>query len=315
VTNLQRLEAELRETEREQREALNSLGTLEVDLAAARAGVSVPGGPASPGPSSTEQELERARAELARIRGIYTDSHPDIRSQVLRVESLERALAAEASNATPTRAAAIAQAQLTVSRLESQVASARSQATSLAEQQRQLRGQIAQIENQVLRVPQVERGLAALQRDYQAAQAKYDEIRAKQMTAQVAENLEGGQQAETFSVLEPPLLAEYPIKPNRKKLVALGFFVAVAAAAGMAFLLENLFARVRGPGAVTAITGKRPMVVVPYIITSSETREMQLLRQRAVWIAVAAGVLLLGLVHTMITPLHTMLINVFSSLG
>lgn len=315
VSNLQRLESELREAERLQRTALDDLRNLEVDLAAARSGVTLPGAAVTQGPSSTELELERARAELARIRGIYTDSHPDIRTQSLRVESLERALAAESSNATPARAAAAAQAQLTVSRLEARVDTARAQAEAYGAQQRQLRRDIAQIEAQILRAPQVERGLAALQRDYQSAQSKYEEIRAKQMTAQVAENLEGGQRGESFSVLEPPLLPEYPIKPNRKKMVALGFFLAIAAAGGIAFLLETLFSRVRGASAITAITGKRPLVVVPYIVTTNESRQMQMLRQRGIWIAAGLGLLFLAMVHTMITPLHTMLINLFSRLG
>jgi succinoglycan biosynthesis transport protein ExoP len=315
ASSIQRLETELRETERQQRTALDELRTLEVDLAAARAGVSLPGVSMVPSPSSTEQELERARAELARIRAIYTDSHPDIRTQTLRVQSLERALAAEASTATPTRSAAAAQAQLTVSRLEARMETARAQANVFGDQQRRLRRDIAQLEADVLRAPQVERGLAALQRDLQGAQAKYEEIRAKQMTAQVAENLEGGQQAESFSVLEPPLLPEYPIKPNRKKMVALGFFLALAAAGGIAFLLETLFARVRGAEAVTAITGKRPMVIVPYIVTATETRQAQVMRTRAIWMAAGAGLVFLAVIHTMITPLHTVLINLFSRLG
>lgn len=315
VTNLQRLETELRDAERQQRTAQDELRSLEVDLAAARSGVAMPGVTPSQTPSSTEQELDRARAELARIRGIYTEDHPDVRTQSLRVQSLERALAGETANATPARAAAAAQAQLAVARLETRVENARAQAETFGAIQRQLRRDIAQIESQILRAPQVERGLATLQRDYQSAQAKYEEIRAKQMSAQVAENLEGGQQAESFRVLEPPLLPEHPIKPERKKLVALGFFAALAAAGGIAFLLETLFARVRGVGALTAITGKRPMVVVPYIVTTGETRQLQMLRQRAVWIAMGAGVLVLAVVHTTVAPLHTLLINLFSRLG
>ena len=108
VTNLQRLESELRDAERQQRTAQDELRSLEVDLAAARSGVSMPGVTPSQAPSSTEQELDRARAELARIRGIYTEDHPDVRTQSLRVQSLERALASETSNATPARAAAAA---------------------------------------------------------------------------------------------------------------------------------------------------------------------------------------------------------------
>ena len=48
-------------------------------------------------------------------------------------------------------------------------------------------------------------------RDHETAQKKYDEIRAKEMTAQVAESLEDDQKAERFSLLEPPLFPDKPI--------------------------------------------------------------------------------------------------------
>lgn len=315
VASIQSLEADLRESERERNAALDELRTLEVELRAARAGIVAPGLAAGAAPSSTAQELDRAKAELARISGIYTQSHPDVRAQLRRIETLERAVAAEATASNPARAAAEAQMQLAVSRLEVQVATARARADLQADQQRNLRNTIAQLRSQILRAPQVERDLAALQRDYDSAQAKYDDLRAKQLTAQVAENLEGGQQAERFTLLEPPLLPEYPIKPNRKKMVALGFFVALAAAAGVVFLLEKMFARVRGANAVHAITGLRPLVVVPHISTAAEIRAASALRRRLVWSLAAGGLLCIALVHYLIIPLNTLLFQLFAPLG
>ncbi len=92
LSNIQSLESELRAAEREQRVALDELQTLEVELAGARSGVMMPGVAGTPGPSVAEQELERARADLARIRGIYTEDHPDVRAQQRQIETLERSL-------------------------------------------------------------------------------------------------------------------------------------------------------------------------------------------------------------------------------
>jgi hypothetical protein len=78
-------------------------------------------------------------------------------------------------------------------------------------------------------------------------------------------------------------MPEYAVKPERRKLVALGFFVAIAVAVGMVLVLEKLFGRVQGMTAVTALTGQRPMVVVPYITTAEETRSLELLRKRVYW--------------------------------
>lgn len=315
LSNIQTLESDLRAAERDHRVALDELRTLEVELTGARSGVMLPGTVTTPGPTATDQELDRAKSELARLQGIYTEDHPDVRAQRRQIETLERALRSDSSVSTPARDAAVAQARLVVSRLEARVATARARADLLADQQRNLRGTIGQLRAQVSRSPQVERDLAALQRDYDAAQTQYEDLRAKQMSAQVVENLEGGRQGDRFTLLEPALLPEYAVKPSRKKIVAQGFFLALAAGVGVMGLLEFLFARVRGINAVTALTGQRPMVVIPYIETRSEVEQAWAPRKRAIAIASGVGVLGLAAVHLLITPLHTLLISLFSRMG
>lgn len=259
------MEADLRNVERDHRLAVSELRSLEVDLDAARRGVLMPGVVAERGPTQTEQELDRARTELAGLRAIYSENHPDVRSLLRRIPSLEQAVASESRVQTPSRNAAKDQATLAVSRLEAQVQAARSRVELLASQQSTLRGSIGQLRVQAIRAPQLERQLVGLQRDYDAARAKYEELRTQLLSAQVVENLEGGQQAERFTLLEPPLLAEWPIKPDRRKVVTAGFMAAVAAAVGVAFLLEMLLGRVWGANALTAAVNQRPLAVIPYI--------------------------------------------------
>jgi hypothetical protein len=167
----------------------------------------------------------------------------------------------------------------------------------------------------VTRAPLVERDLAALQRDHDAARAQYEDLRSKQLSAQIVQNLEGEQQGERFTLLEPPLIPEYPIKPNRRKIVALGFFLALAAGVGIAVLLEVVFARVRGVNALTALTSQRPMVVIPYITTLAETHSTHLLRRRFIGLMAGLGLAGILVIHTLFVPLHTLLISLFSRLG
>lgn len=315
LSNIQSLESDLRATEREHRLALDELQNLQVELTGARAGLVAPGAGTATAPSATEQELDRARSELARIRGIYTEDHPDVRAQQRQISMLEQALRAESNVSSPTRDVAAAQARLAVSRIEARIETARARAELLADQQRNLRSSIAQQRSEVQRAPQVERDLAALQRDYEAARAQYEDLRSKQMSAQLVQNLEGEQKGERFSLLEPPQLPEYPVKPERRKLVALGFFVALAAAAAVVLVLEKLFGRVRGVTALTALTGQRPLVVIPYISTSAELKAAGALRKRAAFVVAGAGLVVLLIIHTMILPLQTLLISVFSHLG
>lgn len=313
MNSLQRLETELRNTERDQRAAQDELRSLEIELSSAKAGVGVPG---SSGTASAAQELAQARADLARASATYTDNHPDVRALKRKIEGLEKTVAKEQGAAPAGSAGTItSQADLAVARLESRIASLRSQISLLGNQQSSLRGKIGQMEGQMLQAPQVERGLANLMRDQESARRKFEEIRSKQMSAQVSENLEDEQKAERFSLLEPPLAPDRPIKPNRKKMIALGFFLAAAAAAGIVILLESLYGRVRGVEAVTAITGQRPIVVVPYITMVSELNQRRrLLKRAAVAAAVAVPVVLLAL-HFLYMPLDLVLTKILVRLG
>lgn len=310
--SLQSMEADLRVVERDHRVALSELRSLEVDLAAAKRGVMAPGAVTSAGPSQTEQELDRARTQLAGLRAVYSDSHPDVRSLERRIQGLEQAVAAEARVQTPSRTAAREQADLAASRLAAQVEAARSRVELLANQQVQLRSSIGQLRSQTARAPQLEQQLAGLQRDYDAAKAKYEELRTQLLSAQVVENLEGGQQAERFTLLEPPLMPEYPVKPSRRKIILAGFAVALGAAAAMALLLEMLQARVWGANAVTAIVNQRPMASIPYIETSAEIKAVGAWRQRALYVASGLAVLALVVIHVWVMPLQDVLVYLTS---
>lgn len=300
MNSQQRMETELRDTERDQRAAQDELRGLEIELASAKAGIGVPG---SAGAQSAQQELIKARAELARAAAIYTENHPDVRALKRKIEGLEKSVAEEKNTGSGGNGAINSAADLQVARLESRMAFLRSQISLLDKQQAGLRGKIGQLEGQMLQAPQVERGLADLLRDQEAARRKYEEIRSKQMSAQVAENLEDEQKAERFTLLEPPLAPDTPIKPNRKKMIALGFFLAAACSAGAVTLLETLNGRVRGVEAVTAIVGQRPIVTIPYIKLKSELQQRRQVMVR-VGIAVALIIpLLLLAVHFLYMPL------------
>jgi uncharacterized protein involved in exopolysaccharide biosynthesis len=98
------------------------------------------------------------------------------------------------------------------------MSAAQDRIASLAEQKRELTSKIEGYEAEILEAPQVERGLVTLMRDHDNARKKYEEIRAKEMGAKITESLEQENKAERFVLLEPPLMPEKPIKPNRKKI-------------------------------------------------------------------------------------------------
>jgi polysaccharide biosynthesis transport protein len=309
MSSIQRTESELREIDREYRAVQEELRFLNLELASARAGTGV--GSAPGGALSPAQELERTRAEYARLSSLYTPNHPDVRAAKRKIEQLEKSIASPEGGTSTARTSG----DPSVDRVEGRIASAKARAGVLAQQQGALRAKLNSMEREVLKAPQVERGLSSLERDHQNAEKKYDEIRAKQRTAQVSESLEGDKKAERFTLLEPPVMPDSPIKPNRKKLIVLGFFVAMAAACGSVILLENISGGVRGIEALESITPVPLLAVIPYIQVGEEVAKRERLIKRALIAAGAFLLIMLLALHIFYLPLDILVMKALGRLG
>jgi polysaccharide biosynthesis transport protein len=160
--------------------------------------------------------------------------------------------------------------------------------------------------------PEVEKGLFSLMRDYENAKAKYEEVKSKQINAKIAENLEQENKAERFVVLEPPIFPDKPIKPNRKKIIALGVFGGLGIALGLVFLLEIVNARVRGVDALEAITKVRTLVALPYIYTQAEIKRKQYFYRYIIIGVLVLIVISSILVHFLVMPLDILLVKVLN---
>jgi uncharacterized protein involved in exopolysaccharide biosynthesis len=151
----------------------------------------------------------------------------------------------------------------------------------------QLAARIANLEQRQLETPGVERDYSALQRELQAEQTKYADVRQKLLEAQLAQNLETEQKGERFTLIEPPLLPQEPVRPNRPAIFALGLLGALAVAVGLLLLLEVLDTRIRGRRQVVSLVGAPPLAIIPWVAEERESRRFGLWRRPAA--ASAAG--------------------------
>ena len=268
---LQRTEIELANLDREYKATENELQRLELELSAAKSGKDIAETPSN--------RLKQLKAEYRQASINYKDTHPTIRALKRKIEMLEKGQLSEEDMATPTSGVAINDEL--VLKLDTLITTTKDKLKSLDDQRKPMRKKIALYEKQIIKTPQVELGLSSLLRDHGNAKKKYEEIQAKQMTAQIAENLEGENKSERFSLIDPPLLADKPIKPNRAKILMLGLVMAIGAAGGIAFLLEILNQRIRGKGALTIVLGHSPLVEIPYIMTGDEHLRRKLLIKKS----------------------------------
>jgi polysaccharide chain length determinant protein (PEP-CTERM system associated) len=306
MSMLSRAELEFREVDRDYKNAQEELRLLQLELSAANAGLATkPDG--STRPIEQPQDLGSLKAEYARLLTKYTEAHPDVVAIKRKIQALQDAGAGSGAGAVAVN--------LDVARAQAKITAAQDNIASLAQQKRDLSQKMSGYEADILEAPQVERGLVTLMRDHDNARKKYEEIRNKEMGAKITESLEQENKAERFVLLEPPLLPEKPVKPNRKKIVALGLVLAPAGGGALVMLLEMLNQRVRSVGALESVLGKRVLVAVPFIATQAELAR----RRKWLTILIASGVLLaivlLLVVHLFFMPLDLLLIKTLSRFG
>ena len=261
------------------------------------------------GESPTEQHarLDALRKELVIAQKTYTDEHPDVKSLKRQIASLEDQLnhPTSTSASAPKSSTAIPDNPAYIT-LQSQLEAAGSELNSLKVKRKLLGDKIAEYEQRLLQTPQVEREYAGLVRDLDNSTRRYQEIKAKQMSAEIAQAMEQERKGEKFTLIDPPILPEEPISPNRPAIIFLALVLAMGAGVGTAAVAESMDTAVRGAKGVISILSTAPLVVIPYFTSSAEiAREKR--RQRLLIVGLIVGfIAVLALIHFLYSPLDVL---------
>jgi polysaccharide biosynthesis transport protein len=273
------------------------------------------------------ERLRALQAQYASASAVYGPEHPDIRRlkreiATLTAETSTSSKRAEATELEKPGAAADTsgkQASLdTVLRpdnpayiaLTSQIAGVKRELNQLAILKDDLRAQQRTYDARLVQIPDIEREYYELTRDYQNAQTRYREVKAKQMQAEVSQELEKDLKAERFSLGEPAHLPERPVSPNRPAIVLIGLIAALGGGLSLAALRDAFDASVKGPLELARIATVPILTAIPYI----ETRWEKLGKRRRTWMAVAlllflTVAVLIG-IHVFLKPLSLLLDSV-----
>ncbi len=202
-------------------------------------------------------ELASARAELTAARQRYTDNHPEVvrlRQEVADLEAQQAEAGADDELLTDTEI-----------RLRADLATALAEVESLQAARQEQTRQIAELEAAISRLPQVELDYSAISRDLSNLQAQYQSVKAQELDARVALQVENERRGQRFVPIESPSLPVSPHSPNRGVIVFLGVVLSLFIATLLAATLEALDNTVRGRSGVSAVFGAAPLAMIPVI--------------------------------------------------
>ncbi len=258
-------------------------------------------GSAGAGPDA--EKLDEARLELRRLTERYAADHPDVLKQKRVVESMEQAQAQ--AGAQPPRTAS-ARPNAGVISLDAQIQAANQEIRDLRARRVEVAARMAAYGKSIRETPGVEQVYRDLVRDYDNAMRKYQELRAKQMEADVAVELEKDRKGERFSLIEPPQFPEKPSEPNRRKLLAMAMIGSIGGGLGAGVLAESMNRSVTSPRSLASLLEAPVLGVVPRVqdeAARARRRRWLLLALAAALLATAIG---LAAVHFLYAPLDTL---------
>ena len=257
------------------------------------------------GTDAIANELKVLNGELAQKRRKYTAEHPDIVALESKIDRLNTEL--NRVKNLPQQSYHLQQPDNPIYiTIMSQLAGVESEMESIKDQRVRVQEKISELEKSLYEAPQVEREYLILKRDYENAVSRYQETKAKQMHADVAKQLESESKGERFTLIDPAVLPEEPISPNRPAIVFLGFVLALGCGFGFAIVADAISGSVRGARGVQRLLGSLPLSVIPYEMNLQDKAKTKRIKKRIVILFVLVILFALLFIHFVVSPLDVL---------
>jgi len=269
------------------------LANLDAFLPSMGAGVSQP--------VTSRQQLVLVKSEYAILQGKYSENHPDIKRLKRQIKSLEAELATSTSDKKTEKSQYKSPLYL---KINSKIDSSEREVRRLFSRKNDIREKLGVFEKRVAETHQIKRAYNDLIRDYDNNLAKYKELRAKELQASLSQNLEAENKGESFTLIEPPSVANKPEKPNRPKILVMGVIASIGVGLGLALLFDILVSGVRGYSEIGRILGASPLVVVPLLTTEKVIVKKVRSRYKRVYWLLALIVLIVVCFHFLVMDLE-----------
>jgi polysaccharide biosynthesis transport protein len=266
------------------------------------------------GTSDRLRQLSEAKAKLAALKERYSPTYPDVVSLQHEIEGLEKAVQTDAAAPAEKTSSEHADNPVYI-QVKGQLDALTVDRASEVKKRDELQAKLNDYDKRMAQSPEVERQYREMEREMEAAQLKYQEILSKQTEAQVAENLEAERKGEKFTMIEPPLLPEKPVSPNRLLILMAGLVAALCLGFGAVVAHEALDGSVRGPGDIRQLLQVPALASIPVIVTAADRARYKRFLLFSSSGGIAALLLIVLCVHFFVRPLDVVWLSLWRRFG
>ena len=214
-------------------------------------------------------ELTTKKAELALLLKQYSGKHPDVLRLQKQITALQHSMTTV--NETESTNTSILPDNPAYITLKAQLQSIQAEVGSLAYTRNQLAKKAEELRISLRQAPLVEKEYTDLIQELDNTNLRYREVSAREMEAEISEQLEVERKGERFTLIDPPQEPLEPISPNRGAILFLGFVFAAAGGFGSVFLAEMLGSTINNEKTIASILGVLPLSSIPYLESKEES--------------------------------------------
>lgn len=201
---------------------------------------------------SRDPVVSSAEQALASARAVYAESHPDV---VIARQRLAEARELAKSNTQ----------KLPLDQIDQQIAFNNSQVAALRAAKAQELAQLSSARTAQSRAPLIQTQIADLQSTLSGLNEQYGDVSNKLLAARAGARAEDEQMGEKLSVVDPPVVPDAPVWPDRLLISLMGIGGGIALGLGLALAIEILLRPIRDPGALSRLVGTAPLATIPVI--------------------------------------------------
>jgi len=225
------------------------------------------------GLAGEKKRLDDLKNELAALRSRLGSGHPDVVKLQREVANLSDELNKAKGNPLSTRLTGESSSNPVYINLKTQRDTINLKIKHLVNEKRNMKKKMYYYQTRIEKGPLVEKEYESLVTDYDNAKQKYNEIMSKLMEATVARGMEQTQHGERFTIIEPANKPEDPEKPNRKKVLMMGLFLAICAGGGLAYVQEIMDHSIKTAHELDAISHIPVLSSIPMMATGEEKKQ------------------------------------------
>jgi polysaccharide biosynthesis transport protein len=242
-----------------------------------------------------EDRLARIEERIGQLLLSYTEHYPEVLRLRIEADELRRRLENNDAPAAGTSTMEMTMINPLHQDIQQKLLEMEAEISSLVGRKARLQQLMGEKERELQNIPESRKVYSVLVQERDSLRKIYEELLLRLGQSEVSKQMEIGDKATTFRIVDPAVFPAQPVSPDMMKIILMAVFAGLGCAVGAAILLDSMHLTVREAQQLRNM-GLEILAVIPCIINEVQTsrrRRMDILAfsAAALYVSGVLGVL------------------------